>query len=146
VREPRQRFCRRLRFVPSAGFKKTRAASGARFDRRHANRHACVSWIFGAEQPLPISPRGFAEGAIAKVQRFAKSANDFGLGKLSLKRCFFRWLPLHRLLSKQEADRRFAGRELYGGRCRAGAGAPREGGRSAAIQEHGNTCAELASA
>src|SRR4029077_11565596 len=86
-------------------FKKTGAASRARWNCSDPNAHTSVSRIFTTKQAFPISSRCLAQTTILQIQSVPQFGDDFHLGQLPLKQRLFSLFPAHRLiLSRKQTE------------------------------------------
>src|SRR5438876_2666510 len=105
VREAWQRsFGTGFRYL-SPRFKKTGAASRARWNCSDPNAHTSISRIFTTKQAFPISSRCLAQTTILQIQSVSQFRDDFHLGQLPLKQRLFPLFPAHRLiLSRKQTE------------------------------------------
>src|SRR6266404_2784946 len=106
VRETRQRsFGAGFRNCLPSRFKKTGAASRARWNCSDPNAHTSISRIFTTKQAFPISSRCLAQTTILQIQSVPQFRDDFHLGQLPLKQRLFPLFPAHRLiLSRKQTE------------------------------------------
>src|SRR6266481_6227942 len=103
----------------SPRFKKTGAASRARWNCSDPNAHTSIGRIFTTKQAFPISSRCLAQTTILQIQSVPQFGDDFHLGQLLLKQRLFPLLPAHRLiLSKKQTEIRNQRSEVRGRRSK----------------------------
>src|SRR4029077_7032881 len=96
-------------------FKKTGAASRARWNCSDPNAHTSISPIFTMKQAFPISSRCLAQTTISQIQGVPQFGDDFHLGQLLLKQRLFPLFPAHRpILSKKQTEIRNQRSEVRG--------------------------------
>src|SRR6266403_5581584 len=99
----------------SPRFKKTGAASRARWNCSDPNAHTTISRIFTMKQAFPISSRCLAQTTISQIQGVPQFGDDFHLGQLLLKQRLFPLFPTHRrVLSRKQTEIRNQRSEIRG--------------------------------